>query len=308
MISKSGTTTEPAIAFRILKEKLERKYGSEGAAKRIYATTDKSRGALKKLADAKGYTTFVVPDDVGGRFSVLTAVGLLPIAVSGVDIGALMDGAANMRQRCISESYEKNDALRYAAIRNILLRKGKQIEIMANYEPSVHYISEWWKQLYGESEGKDQKGIFPASVDLTTDLHSMGQFIQDGFRNLFETVIDLETSKATFTMQEEEVDLDGLNYLSGTSMEAINRCAMNGTILAHTDGQTPNMMIHVPEANAYHLGELFYFFEFACGVSGYILGVNPFTQPGVESYKKNMFALLGKPGYEELKKSLEERL
>ncbi|MDR0949610.1 MAG: glucose-6-phosphate isomerase [Lachnospiraceae bacterium] len=308
MISKSGTTTEPAIAFRVLKEKLERKYGSEEASKRIYATTDQSRGALKKVADAKGYATFVVPDDVGGRFSVLSAVGLLPIAVSGVDIQALMEGAASARKRCLEDDYAQNDALRYAVMRNILLRKGKQIEIMANYEPSVHFIAEWWKQLFGESEGKDQKGIFPAAVDLTTDLHSMGQFIQDGSRNLFETVLVIESSRAKILIAEEEVDLDGLNYLTGKSMDFINQCAMNGTILAHTDGQTPNLMIRIPEANAFYLGELFYFFEFACGVSGYLLGVNPFNQPGVESYKKNMFALLGKPGFEELQASLEARL
>ena len=308
MISKSGTTTEPAIAFRILKKKLEDKYGKEEAAKRIYATTDKARGSLKNLANEEGYESFVVPDDVGGRFSVLTAVGLLPIAVSGADIDKLMEGAASARERALNNVFEENDALQYAAIRNILLRKGKQIEILANYEPAVHFVSEWWKQLYGESEGKDQRGIFPASVDLTTDLHSMGQFIQDGSRNLFETVIEIEQSRETLTIGEESVDLDGLNYLAGKTVDFVNKSAMNGTILAHSDGQVPNLMIHVPEVSEFCLGELFYFFEFACGVSGYILGVNPFNQPGVESYKKNMFALLGKPGYEEQREALLKRL
>ncbi len=308
MISKSGTTTEPAIAFRVFKEMLEKKYGKEEAAKRIYATTDKARGSLKNLANEEGYESFVVPDDVGGRFSVLTAVGLLPIAVSGADINKLMEGAQAGREQALTAPFEDNDALKYAAVRNILLRKGKQIEIMANYEPSVHFISEWWKQLYGESEGKDQKGIFPASVDLTTDLHSMGQFIQDGSRNLFETVINIETSREEIIIEEEPVDLDGLNYLSGKSVDFVNKCAMKGTILAHTDGQVPNFMIKVPEMNEFYLGQLFYFFEFACGVSGYVLGVNPFNQPGVESYKKNMFALLGKPGYEAQREELLKRL
>lgn len=308
MISKSGTTTEPAIAFRVFKELLEKKYGKEEAAKRIYATTDKARGSLKNLANEEGYESFVVPDDVGGRFSVLTAVGLLPIAVSGADINELMRGAQDARERALTAPFEENDALKYAAIRNILLRKGKQIEIMANYEPSVHFIAEWWKQLYGESEGKDQKGIFPASVDLTTDLHSMGQFIQDGSRNLFETVINIETSRETITINEEPVDLDGLNYLSGKTVDFVNKSAMNGTILAHTDGNVPNTVVNIPEVNEYYLGQLFYFFEFACGVSGYTLGVNPFNQPGVESYKKNMFALLGKPGYEAQREALLARL
>ena len=308
MISKSGTTTEPAIAFRVFKEMLEKKYGKSEAAKRIYATTDKAKGSLKNLANEEGYESFVVPDDVGGRFSVLTAVGLLPIAVSGADIGKLMEGAQAARETALTAPFEENDALKYAAIRNILLRKGKQIEIMANYEPSVHYISEWWKQLYGESEGKDQKGIFPASVDLTTDLHSMGQFIQDGSRNIFETVINIETSRETITIGEESVDLDGLNYLAGKTVDFVNKSAMNGTILAHTDGDVPNTVVNVPEVNEFYLGQLFYFFEFACGVSGYTLGVNPFNQPGVESYKKNMFALLGKPGYEEQREALMARL
>ena len=308
MISKSGTTTEPAIAFRVFKEMLEKKYGKEEASKRIYATTDKARGSLKSLATEEGYESFVVPDDVGGRVSVRTAVGLLPIAVSGADIDKLMEGAQAGRKAALEAPFEENDAVKYAAVRNILLRKGKGIEILANYEPSVHYVSEWWKQLYGESEGKDQKGIFPASVDLTTDLHSMGQFIQDGSRNLFETVINIETSREEIILNEEPVDLDGLNYLAGKSVDFVNKSAMNGTILAHTDGQVPNLMVNVPEVNEFYLGELFYFFEFACGVSGYLLGVNPFNQPGVESYKKNMFALLGKPGYEAQREELLKRL
>ena len=308
IISKSGTTTEPAIAFRIFKEKLEKKYGKEEAAKRIYATTDKAKGALKNLATEEGYESFVVPDDVGGRFSVLTAVGLLPIAVSGADIDKLMEGAASGREKALNNTFEDNDAVKYAAIRNILLRKGKSIEITANYEPSLHYFGEWWKQLYGESEGKDQKGIFPAAVDLTTDLHSMGQFIQDGSRLMFETVVNIEKTDADIVIQEEADDLDGLNYLAGKDMYFVNKSAMNGTILAHTDGNVPNLMVNVPEQNEFYLGELFYMYEFACGVSGYILGVNPFNQPGVESYKKNMFALLGKPGYEDMTAELQKRL
>ena len=308
VISKSGTTTEPAIAFRILKEKLEKKYGREEAAKRIYATTDRAKGALKNLATEEGYETFVVPDDIGGRFSVLTAVGLLPIAVSGADLDSLMEGAAEGRKLALEQSFEDNDALQYAAIRNILLRKGKSIEVLANYEPSLHYVSEWWKQLYGESEGKDQKGLFPASVDLTTDLHSMGQFIQDGARVMFETVLNIEKSRGNIEIRKEESDLDGLNYLAGNDMDFVNKSAMNGTILAHTDGNVPNLMVKIPEQNEFYLGELFYFFEFAVGVSGYLLGVNPFNQPGVESYKKNMFALLGKPGYEEAREALLKRL
>lgn len=308
MISKSGTTTEPAIAFRVFKEMLEKKYGKEGAAKRIYATTDKCRGALKKVADEEGYETFVVPDDVGGRFSVLTAVGLLPIAVSGADIDKLMEGAASGRELALQEDFQENDALKYAAVRNILHRKGKSVEILANYEPSLHYVSEWWKQLYGESEGKDQKGIFPASVDLTTDLHSMGQFIQDGARIMYETVLNVEKSPVELTIGEEAVDLDGLNYLAGKTVDFVNKSAMNGTILAHTDGNVPNLMIKIPEQNEFYLGQLMYFFEFACGVSGYVSGVNPFNQPGVESYKRNMFALLGKPGYEKEREELLKRL
>ena len=308
VISKSGTTTEPAIAFRVFKELLEKKYGKEGAAGRIYATTDKERGALKNLATEEGYETFVVPDDVGGRFSVLTAVGLLPIAASGADITKLMEGAAAARKAAIENNFADNDAMKYAAVRNILLRKGKVVEVLANYEPGLHYVSEWWKQLYGESEGKDQKGIFPASVDLTTDLHSMGQFIQDGNRIMFETVMNVEQSRGEITINEEPVDLDGLNYLAGKNMDFVNKSAMNGTILAHTDGNVPNLRVNIPAQDEYSLGQLFYFFEFACGVSGYLLGVNPFNQPGVESYKKNMFALLGKPGYEEQREALLKRL
>lgn len=308
MISKSGTTTEPAIAFRVFKKLLIEKYGKDNAASRIYATTDKSKGALKNLATEEGYETFVVPDDVGGRFSVLTAVGLLPIAVSGADITKLMEGAASQREHCLNDKFMDNDSMKYAAIRNILLRKGKNIEILANYEPSLHYVLEWWKQLFGESEGKDQKGIFPASVDLTTDLHSMGQFIQDGQRTMFETVIQLDKQKCDIIIEEEDVDLDGLNYLAGKTVDFINKNAMKGTLLAHTDGNVPNLLINLPEENEFYLGQLFYFFEFACGLSGYMLGVNPFDQPGVESYKKNMFALLGKPGYEEQREELLKRL
>lgn len=308
IISKSGTTTEPAIAFRVFKEMLIEKYGKEEANKRIYATTDKAKGALKNLANQEGYESFVVPDDVGGRFSVLTAVGLLPIAVSGADIDKLMEGAASGRKKALETPYEENPALLYASIRNILLRKGKHVEIVANYEPSLHYVSEWWKQLFGESEGKDQKGIFPAAVDLTTDLHSMGQFIQDGARIMFETVINVEESPEEVVLKEEEIDTDGMNYLAGKNVDFVNKSAMNGTILAHTDGQVPNLKVNVPEQNEFYLGELFYFFEFACGISGYLLGVNPFNQPGVESYKRNMFALLGKPGYEKEREELMKRL
>lgn len=308
MISKSGTTTEPAVAFRVFKKMLEEKYGKEEAAKRIYCTTDKEKGALKNLANEEGYESFIVPDDVGGRFSVLTAVGLLPIAVSGADIDKLMEGAASARKRCLENSYEENDALLYAGIRNILLRKGKSIEITCSYEPSLLYVGEWWKQLFGESEGKDQRGLFPASVTLTADLHSMGQFIQDGSRVMFETVLNVEKPTCEMVLEEEPVDLDGLNYLAGKSVDFINKSAMNGTALAHADGMVPNLKFNIPEQNEFYLGELFYTYEFACGVSGYILGVNPFNQPGVESYKKNMFALLGKPGYEDLTAELLARL
>ena len=298
IISKSGTTTEPAIAFRVFKKLLEKKYGKEEAAKRIYATTDKAKGALKNLADAEGYEEFVVPDDVGGRFSVLTAVGLLAIAASGADIDKLMEGAASARKRCIENDFDNNDSMQYAALRNIMLRKGKAIEILCDYEPSLHYTL----------EGKDNKGLFPASVDLTTDLHSMGQFIQDGSRIMFETVLNVEKAREEITIEAEDEDLDGLNYLAGKTVDFVNKCAMNGTILAHTDGNTPNLMVKIPEQNEFYLGELFYFFEFACGLSGYILGVNPFNQPGVESYKHNMFALLGKPGFEAEGEALRKRL
>ena len=307
VISKSGTTTEPALAFRVFKKLVEEKYGKEGAKDRIFATTDKAKGTLKNLSDTEGYETFVVPDDVGGRYSVLTAVGLLPIAVAGCDIQALMDGAAQAQKDYMAD-FENNDCYKYAALRNILYRKGKSVEMLVSYDPNFVMMSEWYKQLFGESEGKDQKGIFPASVDLTTDLHSMGQFIQDGSRIMFETVMNVETPKEELTINEEPVDLDGLNYLAGKTVDFVNKSAMNGTILAHTDGQVPNFIVNIPEINEFYLGQLFYFFEFACGVSGYLNGVNPFDQPGVESYKKNMFALLGKPGYEERRAELLPRL
>ena len=308
VISKSGTTTEPAIAFRVFKELMEKKYGKEGAKSRIYATTDKARGALKTLADSEGYETFVIPDDVGGRFSVLTAVGLLPIAVSGADIDAMMKGASDAYDKYNNADLATNECYQYAAVRNALLRKGKCIEVMANYEPSLHYLTEWWKQLYGESEGKDGKGIFPAGVDLSTDLHSMGQFIQDGSRNLFETVINVETPSIDVMIGEDADNLDGLNFLAGETLDYVNHKAMEGTILAHTDGNVPNLMVSLAKLDEYTFGQLVYFFEKACGISGYLLGVNPFNQPGVEAYKKNMFALLGKPGYEEAKAELEARL
>ena len=287
---------------------LEEKYGKDGAKGRIYATTDKAKGTLKELADAEGYETFVIPDDVGGRFSVLTAVGLLPIACAGCDIDALMAGAAKAREDFSVCDIEKNDCYKYAALRNVLRNKGYKVEMLVAYENSFAMMNEWFKQLFGESEGKDNKGLFPASVDLTTDLHSMGQFIQDGSRVMFETVINIDTPREELTIGEEPVDLDGLNYLAGKTVDFVNKSAMNGTILAHTDGQVPNFMVTVPEVNEFYLGELFYFFEFACGVSGYLLGVNPFNQPGVESYKKNMFALLGKPGYEAQREELLKRL
>ncbi|WP_334292081.1 glucose-6-phosphate isomerase [Defluviitalea phaphyphila] len=308
VISKSGTTTEPGIAFRIFKKYLEEKYGKEKASERIFATTDKQRGALRKLSEEEGYETFIIPDDVGGRFSVLTPVGLLPIAVSGIDIDKLMEGARDGREEYSKEKFEDNSAYQYALIRNILYKKGKQNEILVNYEPALHYISEWWKQLYGESEGKDNKGIFPASVDFSTDLHSLGQYIQDGRRNLFETVLNVETPKVDITLESEEKDLDGLNYLAGKTMDFVNKKAFQGTLLAHVDGGVPNLVINIPEINEYYIGKLLYFFEKACGISGYILGVNPFDQPGVEAYKKNMFALLGKPGYEELRDKLLNRI
>ena len=308
VISKSGTTTEPAIAFRVFKELMEKKYGKDGAKSRIYATTDKARGALKTLSDSEGYETFVIPDDVGGRFSVLTAVGLLPIAVSGADIDAIMQGASDAYDKYNNADLDSNECYQYAAVRNALLRKGKCIEVMANYEPSLHYMTEWWKQLYGESEGKDGKGIFTAGVDLSTDLHSMGQFIQDGSRNLFETVINVETPSIDVMIGEDADNLDGLNFLAGETLDYVNHKAMEGTILAHTDGNVPNLMLSLKKLDEYTFGQLVYFFEKACGISGYLLGVNPFDQPGVEAYKKNMFALLGKPGYEEAKAALEARL
>ena len=308
-ISKSGTTTETALTFRLLKKQCEDQRGKEVARKVIVAITDAKRGAARVTADKEGYTSFVIPDNVGGRFSVLTPVGLLPIACAGFDIDELVEGARDIEKSTGADvPFEENISEQYAAIRNALYSKGKKVEILADFQPKLHYIAEWWKQLYGESEGKDQKGIFPASVDLTTDLHSMGQFIQDGSRNMFETVINIETSREELVLQEEPVDLDGLNYLAGKSVDFVNKSAMNGTILAHTDGQVPNLMVKVPEVNEFYLGELFYFFEFACGVSGYLLGVNPFNQPGVESYKKNMFALLGKPGYEAQREELLKRL
>jgi glucose-6-phosphate isomerase len=308
VISKSGTTTEPAIAFRIFKEYLENKYGKAEAQKRIYATTDKARGALKKLAVEENYESFVISDDVGGRYSVLTAVGLLPIAVSGADIDKMMQGAADAHKLYTNPNLMENDCYKYAAARNALYRKSKTTEIMVNYEPSLHFVTEWWKQLYGESEGKDQKGIFPAGVDFSADLHSMGQYIQDGLRNIFETVLNVETPRKHMTVKADKDNVDGLNFLAGKEMDYINKKAFEGTLLAHTDGGVPNLILNIPELNEYWFGNLVYFFEKACGISGYLLGVNPFDQPGVEAYKKNMFALLGKPGYEEEKKRLEARL
>jgi glucose-6-phosphate isomerase len=308
VISKSGTTTEPAIAFRIFKDYLEKKYGKEGARERIFATTDKARGALKSLADAEGYETFVIPDDVGGRFTVLTPVGLLPIAVAGINIDEMMQGAAQAREAYSNTDLENNDCYKYAAARNVLYRKGKITEILVNYEPSLHYFNEWWKQLFGESEGKDQKGIFPAAVDFSTDLHSMGQYIQDGLRNIFETVVNVEKPRKEVTIEESPENIDGLNFVAGKTMDFLNKKAFQGTVLAHNDGGVPNIIVNVPELNAYNLGYTMYFFEKACGISGYLNGVNPFDQPGVEAYKKNMFALLGKPGFEDLKAELEKRL
>ena len=307
VISKSGTTTEPALAFRIFKELLEKKYGKDGARERIFATTDKAKGTLKSLSDTEGYETFVIPDDVGGRFSVLTPVGLLPIAVAGIDIDAMMQGAKDAMEE-YKKPYEENDCLKYAALRNILLRKGKTTEIMVNYEPCMQYFSEWWKQLFGESEGKDGKGIFPASVNFSTDLHSMGQYIQDGARIIFETVLKVDEPTNDIIIDEVDGNIDGLNFLAGKGVNYVNSKAFEGTLLAHTDGNVPNIVINIPKIDAYHFGNLVYFFEKACGVSGYILGVNPFNQPGVEAYKKNMFALLGKPGYEDMKADLEKRL
>ena len=308
MISKSGTTTEPAIAFRVFRELLEKKYGKEGAKDRIFCTTDKAKGTLKQLADKEGYETFVVPDDVGGRYSVLTAVGLLPIAVAGADIDALMAGAAKAAELYGKPSLEENDCYKYAAIRNILYNKGKCTEVMVSYEPRYARMNEWWKQLFGESEGKDNKGLFPASVVFSTDLHSLGQYIQDGRRTLFETVMLIDQPKQEITLGNDPENVDGLNYLEGRTMAFINEKAFEGTVLAHNDGGVPNVVIHAPDFSEDTLGQIIYFFEKACAISGYLLGVNPFDQPGVESYKKNMFALLGKPGYEAAKAELEKRL
>jgi glucose-6-phosphate isomerase len=308
VISKSGTTTEPALVFRMLKDLMEKKYGKDGAKERIFATTDKEKGALKKLADEEGYETFVIPDNIGGRYSVLTAVGLLPIAVSGVDIGEIMRGAQDAVEEYSVKDIFDNPAYLYAAIRNALYRKGKLIEIMVNYKPCMHYIAEWWKQLFGESEGKDGKGIFPASADFSTDLHSMGQYIQDGERKIFETVLNVENVKHRVEIIEDKDNIDGLNFLTGKTMDYVNKKAFEGTVLAHNDGGVPNIIINIPEISPYYFGKLIYMFEKACGISGYVLGVNPFDQPGVEEYKKNMFALLGKPGYEERKRELEARI
>ena len=308
VISKSGTTTEPAVAFRILRAFLEKKYGVEEANRRIYVTTDKARGTLKSFATQQGYETFVIPDDVGGRFSVLTAVGLLPVAVAGIDIDALMEGANAARLDYSDADLNKNDAYKYAAMRNILYRKGKYLELLVGYEPFVGTLQEWWKQLYGESEGKDGKGIFPASVIFSTDLHSLGQYIQEGERMLFETVLSVADTKSTFAIPYDEANIDGLNFLAGRDINELKQTAMKATQLAHVDGNVPNIHIEIAERSAYSLGYLIYFFELACAMSGYLLGVNPFDQPGVEAYKKNMFAMLGKPGYEEMKKALEERI
>nr|MBE6544747.1 glucose-6-phosphate isomerase [Oscillospiraceae bacterium] len=308
VISKSGTTTEPAIAFRVFKSLLTKKYGEAGAKERIFVTTDKARGTLKSFSDAAGYETFVVPDDVGGRYSVLTAVGLLPIACAGIDIDQLMQGASDAMTAFASDDIDDNTALRYAVIRNALLRKGKSTEILVGYEPYLLMFNEWWKQLYGESEGKDGKGIFPASVIFSTDLHSLGQYIQEGQRNLFETVISVKDPGASFVIPDDPANVDGLNFISGRELDYVNKTAMTATLIAHNDGGVPNILLEVEDRSAYSLGYLIYFFEFACAMSGYLLGVNPFDQPGVEAYKKNMFALLGKPGYEDMKSTLEARI
>ncbi len=308
VISKSGTTTEPAIAFRVFKKLLEERYGKKEAGKRIYATTDKEKGALKTLSTAEGYETFVVPDNVGGRFSVLTAVGLLPIAAAGIDIDELMKGAKAAMDDFKNPDLEENQVLQYVAVRNILHRKGKNLELMVNYEPRVHYLAEWWKQLFGESEGKDGKGLYPVSADFSTDLHSLGQYIQEGQRLFFETVISIGKPEVEYIIEKDADDLDGLNFLAGKTLDYVNKKATEGVMLAHIDGGVPQLTLDIPEATPYHLGYTFYFFEKACGVSGYLLGVNPFDQPGVEAYKKNMFALLGKPGFEEEGKRLEEKL
>lgn len=308
VISKSGTTTEPAVAFRVFRELLEKKYGKEGARERIFVTTDRQKGTLKHFSDEAGYETFVVPDDVGGRFSVLTAVGLLPIAVAGINIDELMAGAADAMRQYSSPDLTANDAYRYAALRNILYRKGKTTEILVGYEPCAAMLNEWWKQLFGESEGKNQKGIFPASVIFSTDLHSLGQYIQDGTRNLFETVISIENNPVSFPIPNDPANIDGLNFLSGMDLNTVKKTAMQATLLAHNDGGVPNLLLELSDRSERTLGQLIYFFELACAISGYLLGVNPFNQPGVEAYKKNMFALLGKPGYEDMKAALEARL
>ena len=308
VISKSGTTTEPAVAFRVFRELLEKKYGADGARERIFVTTDKARGTLKKFSDERGYETFVVPDDVGGRFSVLTAVGLLPIAVAGIDVDALMKGAQDAANAYTDCDIQKNDCYKYAALRNILYRKGKTTEILVGYEPSNQMINEWWKQLYGESEGKDQKGIYPSSVIFSTDLHSLGQYVQDGMRNIFETVLNVESTGYTLEIPYDEQNVDGLNFLAGMDLNKVNKTAMQGTLLAHVDGGVPNIVLNLEDKSEHSLGYLIYFFELACAISGYVLGVNPFDQPGVEAYKKNMFALLGKPGYEAERAELEKRI
>ena len=308
VISKSGTTTEPAVTFRIFRKMLEEKYGVEGARERIFVTTDRQKGALKNFADTQGYETFVVPDDIGGRFSVLTAVGLLPIAVAGIDINEMMRGAAEAREEYLTDDASATNALVYAALRNILYNKGKSVEVLVSYEPALQMLCEWWKQLYGESEGKDNKGLFPASVICSTDLHSLGQYIQDGQRMLFETVISFENSNDTVVIPEDPANIDGLNFLSGKDLHFVNTMAMKGTLVAHNDGGVPNIVIELKDRSAKTFGEIVYFFELACAISGYMLGVNPFDQPGVEAYKKNMFALLGKPGYEDAKKALEARI
>lgn len=308
VISKSGTTTEPAIAFRIFKQLLEKKYGKEEAKNRIFVTTDKSKGALKQISTNEGYETFVIPDDVGGRFSVLTAVGLLPIAAAGINIDEMIKGAQDARETFSNNDLMKNDAYLYAVIRNILNRKGKATEILVNYEPKLFFIGEWWKQLYGESEGKDNKGIYPASASFSTDLHSLGQFIQEGNRNIFETILNLEKPEFDLEIPSDKEDLDGLNYLLGKTIDEVNKKACEATLLAHTDGNVPNLIVNIPSSSAYYFGNLVYFFEKACAISGYILGVNPFDQPGVEAYKKNMFALLGKPGFEKEREDLLKRI
>lgn len=308
VISKSGTTTEPAVAFRVFRELLEKKYGKEGARERIFVTTDKEKGTLKSFSDKSGYKTFVVPDDVGGRYSVLTPVGLLPIAVAGIDIDKLMEGAAGARKELCEKSLDKNDCYKYAAIRNVLLRSGKVTEIFVSYEPFAQMFAEWWKQLFGESEGKDGKGIYPSSATFSTDLHSLGQYIQEGQRTMFETVLSVKDSGTEMPIPNDEHNIDGLNFLSGKDLDYVNKTAMQGTLFAHMDGGVPNIVIELDKRDEYSLGYMIYFFEKACAVSGYTLGVNPFNQPGVEAYKKNMFALLGKPGYEEQKKLLDERL